>query len=77
LFVPDSVLGPLFGMVQPNGDVAIGVSVTVEHSTDQSMFFQGAMISINYVSGDHTMFKNNQALYTGFWTAHRYLLSNS
>jgi len=64
-------------MVRPNWDVTISVSVTVEHSTDQSMFFQGAMISINYVSGDLAWFKNDQVLHTGFWTAHRYLLSNS
>jgi len=51
--------------------VAIAISVTVEHSTDQSMSFQGKMISVNDMSGDYTMFKNNQVLYTGFWTAHR------
>ena len=51
MFVPDGVLGPLFGMVQPNGDVAIGVSVTVEHSTDQSMSFQGEMISVTTCLG--------------------------
>jgi hypothetical protein len=77
MFVPDGVLGPLFGMVQPNGDVAIGVFVTVEHSTDHSMSFQGAMISIDDMSGDLTWFKNNQVMRTGFWTARRYLLSNS
>ncbi|HOP31307.1 MAG TPA: hypothetical protein PKZ64_17180 [Spirochaetota bacterium] len=69
--VPDGVFGTIFGLVQPNGEVAIAISVTVEHSTDQSMSFQGKMISVNDMSGDYTMFKNNQVLYTGFWTAHR------
>jgi len=65
---PGSV-GTLFGLVQPNGSVSIAVYDT-EHSTD-SISFQGAMISNNDMSGDLTMLKSGEILFTAFWTAHR------
>ncbi|HRR51783.1 MAG TPA: hypothetical protein P5252_08160 [Candidatus Cloacimonas sp.] len=69
--VPDGVLGTLSGIVQPDGNVLILVDVTVEHITDNSMSFYGAISSNNRMNGSYTMFEKGHAKFTGSWTANR------
>lgn len=69
--VPDGVLGTLSGIVQPDGNVLILVDVTVEHITDNSMSFYGAISSNNRMDGSFTFFEKGYAKFTGSWTANR------